>query len=520
MKLPAASLLCFAVAAAEPPHTFKIADVHPSPPASVWAVSAMREPTLGARSGQIRGGRYELHAATLVDLISAAYALDPARLIGGPEWLDTARFDVIAKLPEGAAADSIPETLRSLLAERFHLLVHPGVQPFREPVLEATPRISLKASAGGADLGCKPDRSSGEAGISCSNITMAQFAQNLPRIAGDYFQGNALIDRTHLSGAFDFTLHWTRRNRFAAAGSGGTSLGNAVDKQLGLKLALEDVDEPVIVVDHADLNPTANSPAVAEQLPPMRLAFEVAAIKPTAPGVTEKQMRIEPGGGLTVRATTLKSLIKIAWDFEDLDAIDNDELLAGAPKFSESMRYDIVAHAPASAPVDLDSMKLMLRALIAERFGLKTHVEMRTVPVLELISSKPGLRPGLQPAEPRSRSGCRNAPAALESNMETVPVFSVECRNVSMALLAYKLQAFGGPYVPHIVVDATNLHGGFDFSMRWSPPHLVDHSTPDPNGAISIVEALDKQLGLKLKAAKRPMPVMVIDRLESTPAPN
>ncbi len=91
-----------------------------------------------------------------------------------------------------------------------------------------------------------------------------------------------------------------------------------------------------------------------------------------------------------------------------------------------------------------------------------------------------------------------------------------------MAQLAEELPAYGGLYVNHPVVDATGLEGGWDFVLSWSPPHLVKggEAGADPNGAITIIDALEKQLGLKLEARKQAMPVVVIDHVERNPSEN
>jgi uncharacterized protein (TIGR03435 family) len=100
-----------------------------------------------------------------------------------------------------------------------------------------------------------------------------------------------------------------------------------------------------------------------------------------------------------------------------------------------------------------------------------------------------------------------------------------------MAQLAEELPAFGGLYVTHPVFDATGLEGGWDFDLTWSPPHLIrsgDAVPPataepvasDPNGALSIVEALNRQLGLKLELQKHDMPVVVIDHVDLKPTDN
>src|ERR1700735_897873 len=79
------------------PPAFDIADVHVS--------AKTTNPYMSG--GVLRGGRYEIRRATMVDLIRAAYGIDDnSKVQGGPAWLDTDRFDVIAKAPAGATQDS------------------------------------------------------------------------------------------------------------------------------------------------------------------------------------------------------------------------------------------------------------------------------------------------------------------------------------------------------------------------------------------------------------------------------
>ena len=98
-----------------------------------------------------------------------------------------------------------------------------------------------------------------------------------------------------------------------------------------------------------------------------------------------------------------------------------------------------------------------------------------------------------------------------------------------MAQLAERLQAMGGVYVPHPVVDSTGLKGGWNFHLTWSPPHLVQRRSdtsvdavprPISNGGITMVEAVEKQLGLKLKLRKQMIPVLVVDRVLNQPTEN
>ena len=71
----------------------------------------------------VDAGRADIGFFSLRDLISVAYGVKDYQ-IAGPDWLNGQRFDIAAKMPEGAKEDQVPEMLRALLAERFHLEVH------------------------------------------------------------------------------------------------------------------------------------------------------------------------------------------------------------------------------------------------------------------------------------------------------------------------------------------------------------------------------------------------------------
>src|SRR5580704_17774771 len=79
-----------------------VADVHPA------TGRAMRGPFVG-------GGRYEIHSATMLDLVRTAYGVDADKVYGGPSWLEMDRFDVTAKLPGGTTPESRKTILQGLL---------------------------------------------------------------------------------------------------------------------------------------------------------------------------------------------------------------------------------------------------------------------------------------------------------------------------------------------------------------------------------------------------------------------
>jgi uncharacterized protein (TIGR03435 family) len=341
---------------------------------------------------------------------------------------------------------------------------------------------------------------------------------------------NTVVDSTGLKGTWDLELKWTARALLSQAGADGITIFDAVDKQLGLKLEPAKVPTPVIVVDSVNQKPSDNPPGVTTKLPaPPPAEFEVADIKPSMPGATNQIGRIQ-NDRLDLQNFPLKLLIEIAWD------MNSDELLAGAPKFLDSARFDVVAKAftgdPGKAPqVDIDVLRLMLRALLADRFKLVTHTEDR--PVAGYVLS--AVKPKLQKADPSNRTGCKEGPGADGKDPRIAnPILSrlLSCQNMTMAQFAELLPTLANGYVHTGVLDSTGLEGAWDFTLNFSAVGLLQAGgapgqpasgapgASDPNGALSLPDAVNKQLGLKLELQKRPMPVLVIDHIEEKPTDN
>lgn len=511
--------------AADTPPAFDLADVHVSP--------HVTNPYM--RGGVLRGGRFDVHTASMVDLISYAYGVDSVKVQGGPSWLDTDRFEIIAKAPAKTPPETVKLMVQTLLADRFQLKVHMDNKPMPAFVLSVGKgKPKLKESDGDGNSGCQGQPQNPAPGtvpynvVSCHNRTMAQLADDLRNIANAYVT-NPVVDQTGLKGSWDFELKWTSRQLLTAAGADAITIFDAVDKQLGLKLEPQKVAVPVIVVDSVNQKPTDNPPGVTTSLPPPPPAeFEVADIKPSMPGETNQMAKLEHGR-LDVRNFPLKTLIQIAWD------INADELLAGAPKFLDSARYDVVAKAPPPPPgteVDIDDLRLMLRTLLGDRFKLKTHMEERPVDGYVLSAVKPKM----QKADPSNRTGCHEGPGADGKDPRIAnPVLSrlLTCQNMTMAQFVDLLPNLASGYAHVTVLDSTGLTDAYDFTLSFSAIGLVRNGgipgrpaaadasgVADPNGAVTLPDAVSRQLGLKLDLRKRPMQVLVIDHVEEKPTDN
>ena len=305
--------------------------------------------------GGLRGDRYNLRQATMVDLIAAAYGVDATAVQGGPIWLENDRFDIVAKAPSTTKPDAIKLMLQALLADRFKLVVHTGTKPMPAYVLTVGKgKPNLRESDGSSDPGCRPSESQPKPApgtipiimATCHNMTMERFAQVLHSIMGGGYQASPVVDSTGLKGSWDLDLKWTPRGQLGQAGADGISIFSAVEKQLGLKLDLLTAPRPVLIVDSVNETPTANPPDLEKKLPaPPPAQFEVAVIKPSKPDATGLTGRIT-GGQVDLQYATLRFIIDFAWD---LNPNDHDAIM-DAPKSMDSEHYDILAKVANDTP--------------------------------------------------------------------------------------------------------------------------------------------------------------------------
>ena len=475
-------------------------------------------------------GRYELRNATLVDLIHTAWSVDADKVVGGPDWLDTDRFDVIIAAPAGSTPESLHTMLRSLLVDRFHLVAHNDTRNLPAYAMTVGGKPQLKPSDGAEEPGCsiQPAHNPTEPVVfACRNMTMATFANQLPNVreASGYLFNYPVVDRTGLKGAWDFTIKWSPRTAMRAYPTPADTITifDAFEKQLGLKLQFGKIPTPVVIVD------SASAPRVTEN-PRAPMEFDVASIKPDAPGAQcPASVAIQPGGRVNINMT-LKWLIVEAWGAEIPPG-----RIVGGPKSINEACFAVVAKAPAeegavagwNGPVwngvDIDSMRMMLRTLLVDRFKLAAHTEERLVAGYELVVAKPKLRK----ADPANRPGCREGPGADGKDPRiTNPVASrlIACRNMTIAQFAAELNKLFVEF-PRLM-DSTGIAGRYDMTINFSPRAAIQNAggadgvASEPDGTISLSEALSGQLGLKLQSRKVMAPVLVIDHVNEMPTEN
>src|SRR5688572_10206246 len=125
----------------------------------------------------------------------------------------------------------------------------------------------------------------------------------------------------------------------------------------------------------------ASAPPAGAQAPPATAAgktFDVASIKVNKEG-GPSSVRITPGGMFTVTNNNLRNIIRNAF------GITNAQIVGG-PAWIDEDRFDITAKA--AGPSDQPQAMVMLQALLAERFALRTHTERRELPVYLLVLAR------------------------------------------------------------------------------------------------------------------------------------
>jgi bla regulator protein blaR1 len=240
--------------------------------------------------------------------------------------------------------------------------------------------------------------------------------------------------------------------------------------------------------------------------------FEVASIKPSDPSAGHNvQVQMAPGGRFVAKNLSIKMLIQQAYDVRDFQ-------ITGGPGWIGSERYDIVAKAEGDEEVRREQIKLMLQALLADRFKMTLHRDTKELPVYALVVGKSGSK--LKAAEPLAE-GERTGPGPGKGSMMRMGRGELTAQRAPMTILANMLaQQLGRP-----VLDRTGLKGEYDLNLQWTPDQGQgpggpadtggDHQTTatDSSGP-SLFTAVQEQLGLKLESQKGPVEILIIDHIE------
>jgi uncharacterized protein (TIGR03435 family) len=245
-----------------------------------------------------------------------------------------------------------------------------------------------------------------------------------------------------------------------------------------------------------------------------------------------------PNGGL-FRATNFPLFTYISFAYK-MGSYQESALRPTLPKWVTSNRYDIEAHAQGNP--SKDQMRLMMQALLAERFKLAIRTETRQLPIFALVLDKPGkMGPRLKPypdgspCDPSALAAARTAVGPPQTVAGGFPIICggyaameptapglvhLGARNVTVQIMADQFPGLLND-IDRPIYDRTGLTGTYDFNLEFLPnqplPGAAAKDGEDASG-LSFVQALRDQLGLKLDSQKGQVDVFIVDHVEEPSA--
>jgi len=255
----------------------------------------------------------------------------------------------------------------------------------------------------------------------------------------------------------------------------------------------------------------AQAPIVEEPNYTPTLTFDVATIRPAQPPDATFHVSVSsPPHSSRFEVTNLpiKTLLQIAYGF--------DAPVVGAPDWVANTFYTIQARSDEAADARLARLtdnevrlekRNAIRAMLAERFGLKTHLETRNTSIYNLVVVKGGVKMQVVPPPPPLDNGeappvPRPADVRAHGSQHGLEFVG---SNASIRAIAGALSSM----VEAPVIDQTGLTGTYNYTLQFGR----DWSDHDPDSWPSIFTAVQEQLGLKLETAHESVPNLVVDHI-------
>lgn len=244
----------------EAPPAFEVASVKVSENAPTGREGGGRG-FFGGRGGrgsiQASPGSLTMRNVTLKNAVRWAYRVSEFQ-VSGPDWLDSARYNIVAHAPAPATEEQLQLMLQSLLADRFKLVLHRQNKEFQVYVLSPGkngPKLQESTSAGEGSIETQPGRMS----VVVQRTPISQMIDMLTAVLGA-----PVVDMTGLKGRYDVTVNLADYLVDMRATGGGDAVDPlsivkaALEEKLGLKLESKKMPLDMLIVDSAEKVPTEN----------------------------------------------------------------------------------------------------------------------------------------------------------------------------------------------------------------------------------------------------------------------
>ena len=242
--------------------------------------------------------------------------------------------------------------------------------------------------------------------------------------------------------------------------------------------------------------------------------FEVASVRRAEPGTRGSRVQLLPGGRFIGENVPLDFILQQVYGVRDFQIIVEPKWRAIVVD-GHAPRYQIQALAPNGSATP-EQLKEMVKTLLAERFALRLHMEVREVPIYALILAKGGIKRA-------------HAVDGFGGGIASMLPGWIRGKGVTAESLAQALSR----YVDRPVIDMTNVDRLFDFDLTWTPEAGATAGDLDPGGCPSsfremaarfgwklnascpsIFAAVEDQLGLTLDSRRAKVEVLVIDSVQ------
>lgn len=547
--------------AAGPLPSFEVATIKPSDP---------------ARPGKgftINGRHFSTLNTTASDLLQYAYEIQARQIVDAPGWLDADRFDIT-----GVAGENQPDVpnlwnlmTRKLLADRFRLTFHHETREL--PVYELRigkngPKLARSAADDHHSelYFSRTSKSSAGMTLHAKDATMAGLAKLL--------QSNLqrpVIDRTGLTGTFDFTMDFTsdtaKAGDTAAASADAPSIFTAIQEQIGLKLepakgpvdaiAIDHIEKPVFDSAKSEMVPAhgtrlvnvvmvqqRSSPAPAatpqgaaaqghspqgsmDACPDGGLfaAYDVVSVRPTNSIPRIVGLQEQPDG---IRSETIPVAMMVQQAYSK-ERLTTDDAVAGLPDWAKGEYFAVnakmnPAQVAAFAKLDRDQQRgcriQMLRSLLTDRFKVQVHAQSRQVLGYDLVVASGGPKmKEVTASDPDVFVGSGGKPM-LKNSMRIIPSTGgneVEVQNFPLDQLAAALASPGS--LDHKVVNKTGLTGMYRYTLTYALQQGIGPAAGPEGSAASepaptVFNAVEDQLGLKLQRGMETVEIVAVDHIE------
>lgn len=229
--------------------SFEVASITPCKPGT-------SEPP-GEHAGMVQftfpGGRFKANATTLKFLLEWAYGMQPSQHSGGPAWMESDRFDVVAKAAGNPGEDQMKRMMQTLLSERFKLKLHHDSRKLQVYVVslgKTAPKLFPPKEGEAHSIRIAPQTGQNQEIVSYHVIATRFSLTQLTDIFARQL-GRVIVNRTGLDGEFDFSMDFTpdenRPNPLDPA-----LVMSAMREQLGLVLKSEETPVDILVIDSAE----------------------------------------------------------------------------------------------------------------------------------------------------------------------------------------------------------------------------------------------------------------------------